>query len=233
MATVKFKGAPNQSYTCVHNPVSGIYTADANGIVTVTAPSYQDVQDLQNQGLISLGTTGFLSNQSATTDPLVTNDNTQGYGIGSVWVNTSTGVQWRCVGANTGAAAWVPDVGSAMLIGRLIGANMNTTGDQAFVMTQWGQLNPFRITKITAKNASTSLTTAVGGVYPAVSKGGTAVVANTQVYSALTAATLAVDLTLAVGTTVYAKTGSIWLSLTTAQGGAATADLYAYGDPYV
>jgi hypothetical protein len=78
-----------------------------------------------------------------------------------------------------------------------------------------------------------SLTTAVGGIYPAASKGGTAVVANSQAYSGLTAATKFVDLTIASG---YTSGGDIltvknlFLSLTTPQGGAATADVYVYGD---
>ena len=93
-------------------------------------------------------------------------------------------------------------------------------------------MNPSRISKITATNASVSLTTAVGGIYPAAAKGGTAAVANSQVYSALTAAAIALDLTLAAGTVVYAKGGQLYLSLTSPQGAAATADLYVWGDVY-
>lgn len=236
MSAVNLKAPQaNTTYICAGNPVSGSYTSNANGVITVNAPSYLDIINLLTQGCTFIGASGGLDNFAATTDPGVTNDNTQNYAIGSTWLNTSTGVQWRAVGVATGAAEWVPQVGSGMLIGRLIGANMNTTADQAFAMTQWGQLNKFRITKITAKNASVSLTTAVGGVYTAVSKGGTAVVAATQAYSALTAATLAADLTIATtpGLTVNAAATDIWLSLTTAQGAAATADLYCYGDPYV
>jgi hypothetical protein len=52
------------------------------------------------------------------------------------------------------------------------------------------------------------------------------------VYSALTAAAIALDLTLAAGTVVYAKGGQLYLSLTSPQGAAATADLYVWGDVY-
>jgi hypothetical protein len=62
------------------------------------------------------------------------------------------------------------------LIGRLVNADMNVTTDQAIPMFIDASV-PYRLTKISAKNASVSLTTAVGGVYPAVAKGGTAVVA--------------------------------------------------------
>ena len=179
---VTLQGTPNQTYICANNPVSGNYTADADGIIVVQAPSYKDVQDLQNQGC-------------------------------QVIPYSSTGL-------------------AGALIGRLIGANMNTTADQAFSMTQYAQLNPSRISKITATNASVSLTTAVGGIYPAAAKGGTAAVANSQVYSALTTAAIALDLTLAAGTVVYSKGGQLYLSLTSPQGAAATADLYVWGDVY-
>jgi hypothetical protein len=225
----KFLGAPQGSYITR----GATYTADAHGVVTVPATTNQDITDLLNVGLIPLGQIQALSNLSATTDPGVSNDNTQDYAPGSAWLNTSTGVEWLCVSAATGAAVWVPHVSSGMLLGRLIGANMNETTDQPFVLTSWAALNPFRITKITAKNASVSLTTAEGGLYPAAAKGGTAIVASTQLFSTLTAAAIALDLTLAVPNTVYAKGGEAVLSLTTAQGAAATADFYLFGDVYV
>jgi hypothetical protein len=225
----KFLGAPQGSYITR----GATYTADAHGVVTVPATTNQDITDLLNVGLIPLGQIQALSNLSATTDPTVSNDNTMDYAPGSAWLNTNTGVEWECLSSATGAAVWVPKVSSDMLLGRLIGANMNETTDQSFVMTNWAALNPFRITKITAKNASVSLTTAAGGVYPVASKGGTAIVAAAQVFSTLTAAAIALDLTLAAGTTVYPKGGKAILSLTTAQGAAATADFYLFGDIYV
>jgi hypothetical protein len=108
---------------------------------------------------------------------------------------------------------------------------MNSTDDQQ--ITIFSAPAKFIVRRIVATNASVDLTTAVGGIYPAVSKGGTAVVANSQVFSGLTAATKFVDLTIASG---YTSGGDIltvknlFLSLTTPQGAAATADVYVYGD---
>ena len=119
--------------------------------------------------------------------------------------------------------------GATTLLGRLLGANMNVTTDQAIAMFQPAGM-PYRPTRISARNASISLTTAVGGVYPAVSKGGTALVANSQVYSALTAGNINLDLTLAVGTIVQPAGTPLYLSLTSAQGAAATADFFVYGE---
>jgi hypothetical protein len=92
----------------------------------------------------------------------------------------------------------------------------------------------FILRRIVVTNASISLTTAAGGVYTAASKGGTAVVASSQAYSSLSASTLFLDLTLSTtgsaSTTVKSSIPNLYLSLTTAQGAAATADVYVYGD---
>jgi hypothetical protein len=106
----------------------------------------------------------------------------------------------------------------------LIGANMNVTTDQPLVR-QWGFTN-YIIDRIVVTNASISLTTAAGGVYSAASKGGTAIVAAGQVYSALTSAPVVLALTL--GNTNRRSETPI-LSLTTGQGAAATANIYVFG----
>jgi hypothetical protein len=116
--------------------------------------------------------------------------------------------------------------GTEILLGQLIGANMNVTTDQAIPITRIGTKR-YVITRITVTNASTSLTAADGGIYTAVSKGGTAVVAAAQVYTALTSSTVALDLTLAVNNTY--NVSNLYLSLTGTQGGAATADVRVYG----
>lgn len=116
--------------------------------------------------------------------------------------------------------------GAEVLLGSLIGADMNVTTDQAIPITRIGSKR-YQITRITVTNASTSLTAADGGIYTAVSKGGTAIVAAAQVYTALTAATVALDLTLAVNNTYVLD--NLYLSLTGTQGGAATADVRVYG----
>lgn len=117
---------------------------------------------------------------------------------------------------------------SSQLLGFLKGADMNSTADQAIKMSSANYI----VDKIIVTNPSTSLGVAVGGVYPAASKAGTPIVAATQVYSALTAAAKLVALTLAAiaGTDRQTAT-TLYLSLTVAQGGAATADIYVYGTP--
>lgn len=84
-------------------------------------------------------------------------------------------------------------VGMPRLLGVLYGANMNVTTDQAIALTLVPEIAAgtaqYYVDAVVATNASISLTTAVGGVYTTVSKGGTAIVPAQQTYTALTAAT--------------------------------------------
>jgi hypothetical protein len=52
------------------------------------------------------GGIGGKNKLDATTTPVVSNDNTEGYAPGSLWENTTTGRIYICVGSATGAAVW-------------------------------------------------------------------------------------------------------------------------------
>lgn len=140
------------------------------------------------------------------------------------------------------AVKWVTDnvIGDAgslpaaqKVLAYLNNASFNSTADQPIILPS--SINAFQLTGILITNASISLTTAAGGFYPAASKAGTAIVAASQVYSTLTASTklLSATLAAAVATTRYSTANladwTIYLSLTTAQGAAATADVYLIG----
>ena len=126
----------------------------------------------------------------------------------------------------------LPQQFGGILLGTLIGANMDSTDDQ--IITMFSNPSKSIIRRIVVANASISLTTAAGGVYTAASKGGVAVVASSQAYSSLSSSGLFLDLTLntsgSASTTVKSSIPNLYLSLTTAQGAAATADVYVYGD---
>lgn len=104
--------------------------------------------------------------------------------------------------------------------------NFNTTADQPIYIKA-----PCIVRRIVVTNSSRSFTTAAGGIYTATSKGGTAIVAAAQTYAGLTAGGKYIDLTLAavLGTDLLEVT-PVYLSLTTAQGAAAIADVYIFGD---
>jgi len=85
----------------------------------------------------------------------------------------------------------------------------------------------YYVTNVIMTNASTSLTTAAAGIWPAPAAGGTAIVANAAL-SGMTTASYVFSRTVATSTasqtaqTLYVNTG-------TAQGAAATCDVYVYG----
>lgn len=116
------------------------------------------------------------------------------------------------------------------LIAYLKSANFDITTDQAFnVLTN----AKYRVTKIVGLNTSVpGMNTAVGGIYTAASKGGSALVANSQVYTGLTNALTALDLTLALPNLVLVAGTPLYFALTTPQGAAATADLAVYGQVF-
>lgn len=118
-------------------------------------------------------------------------------------------------------------------LGRLVGANFNVTSDQIINLNFSG--SKFRVTKIVVINTSVpGMNTAQGGVYTAPSKatGQGILVAAAQTYAGLTNAATALELTLALPNLVLNANTNLYLSLTIAQGAAATADVYVYGEVY-
>ena len=115
------------------------------------------------------------------------------------------------------------------LLFALRGCNFNITTDN--ILVKQFDCTTFDVQLIKVCNASISLTTAAGGIYTAASKGGIAVVAAAQTYSALTGATLGMGLTIAPAGMDELSAALLYLNLTTAQGAAATADVFVYGCP--
>ena len=50
-----------------------------------------------------------ITDVESTVDPTVNDDVTQALDVGSRWINTTTGIAWRCVDNTAGAAVWVVD----------------------------------------------------------------------------------------------------------------------------
>jgi len=117
------------------------------------------------------------------------------------------------------------------VIGSLKSANFNSTADQAIPIQLPAGFTKYVVTGLVAYNPSTSLTTAAGGLYNATSKpAGGILVAAAQVYTALTAAGKFLPVTLAaLAGTDLQTAANVYLSLTLAQGGAATADVAVLG----
>jgi hypothetical protein len=108
-------------------------------------------------------------------------------------------------------------------------ANFNSTSDQSCVIP--ASITAWVPTSILVTNCSGTFTLAAGGVYPTTSKGGTALVAAAQAYTALTGAAVVLGLTLAANIATTRQTvNTLYLSLTTGTGGAATCDFYVVGN---
>ena len=113
------------------------------------------------------------------------------------------------------------------ILGSLTGVDCNSANnDNAITITA----TRYIIRRIIIDNGSISLTTATAGVFTAAAAGGTTV-ATDQALSALTATTKWKDITLAAiaGTDVFTS-GTLYFRTGTAQGAAATCNVYVEGE---
>lgn len=121
---------------------------------------------------------------------------------------------------------------SVKILGKLTSANLNSTADQAITMTSG--VTTGILTNVLITNSSTNLGAglAAGGIYNATGKpGGGVLLAAATLYTALTAATKFISPAVATLATTDIITSSTpcQFSLTTANGTAATADIYLMG----
>jgi hypothetical protein len=103
------------------------------------------------------------------------------------------------------------------------GVNVNATGDTVLPINN---TNSYSVSNVIFTNASISLTTAAAGVFTAPSAGGTGIVANAAL-SALTGSTVVSQRTVA--STALQTGQNLYVNVGTAQGAAATMDVYVYG----
>lgn len=121
-----------------------------------------------------------------------------------------------------------PPYGQNVTLFRLIGADMNSVADQLFA--PMFTFTRYLIDRVIITNASASISTAVGGVYGDVSKGGVQIVAASQTYGGLSTAGKVIYPILSNGGQSLMTDMSLYLSLTIPQGAPATADWYIMGE---
>ena len=103
------------------------------------------------------------------------------------------------------------------------GVNANATGDTVLPIID---SSSYSVKFVVATNASVSLSSAAAGLFTAPLAGGTAIVSNAAL-SALTSSTVVSERTVA---STAAQTGqNLYVNVGTAQGAAATLDVYVYG----
>ena len=101
--------------------------------------------------------------------------------------------------------------------------NVNLAGDTVLPI---GNTTNYSVSNVIFTNASTSLTTAAAGVFTAPNAGGTAIVANAAL-SAMTGSTVVSQRTVASTATQSGQ--NLYVNVGTAQGAAATMDVFVYG----
>jgi len=112
---------------------------------------------------------------------------------------------------------------SLRLLASYQSVNCNVVADTVLPLIN---ASSYSISNVIFTNASTSLSTAAAGLFTAPSAGGTAIVANAAL-SALTAASVVSQRTVA---STAAQTGqNLYFNVATAQGAAATCDVFVYG----
>lgn len=105
------------------------YTSDAYGMIACLR---KDILDMLAVGCTyPQGDVNVRDNLSASTDPSVSNDNSQDYGAGSRWLNTTAGRSWICLSAGTGAAVWVLEGGPTKNGTNLFGGTFIANGTSA------------------------------------------------------------------------------------------------------
>ena len=103
------------------------------------------------------------------------------------------------------------------------GVNANVTGDTVLPINN---STSYSVSNVIFTNASVNLTTAEAGLFTAPAAGGTAIVADAAL-SALSSASVVSQRTVA---STAAQTGqNLYVNVSTAQGAAATFDVYVYG----
>ena len=112
---------------------------------------------------------------------------------------------------------------SIRLLGYAQGVNVNAVGDTALPIIN---SSTYSVKFVVVTNASISLTTAAAGLFTAPSAGGTGIVANAAL-SACTGPTVVSERTVASTATQQGQ--NLYFNVATAQGAAATADVYVYG----
>lgn len=105
------------------NTILSQLDTNTSNVLASSLQAANNLSDLTNvpQARSNLGLTAMaaiVNNLTATAAPTTSNDGTQGYTTGSLWLNTTTSIWYRCVSNGTGAAVWTQyvDASSAQTI---------------------------------------------------------------------------------------------------------------------
>lgn len=109
----------------------------------------------------------FTNNLSATTDPGAANDNTQGYSVGSQWVNATASRIWTAISVATGAAVWALDGGTSGIGSQGTPGTLNATGTLTAALMLTGIVTTTSAAAVAATlDTAANLDTAFGASAP-------------------------------------------------------------------
>jgi hypothetical protein len=145
--------------------------------------------------------------------------------VGSNAINPNGGKRfaWNCGGQNSNEYA---GVGGPRLLAAIHGADMNSTSDQKMYVSP--NITAYDISKIVVTNCSTALAVPTGGFYFGAGKS-QPFVAATQTYTNASVYAIT-NPTLTYLANQHTTQNYFYFSLTTANGSAATCDIFVYGD---
>ena len=104
----------------VTNDVDEGYSVGSIWINISTDQAYVCVDTTDGAAVwLEFGITTLLNKLDATVAPAVGNDNTEGYGVGSFWIDVTGDEAYRCVDASTGAASWIETTLEASELGTM------------------------------------------------------------------------------------------------------------------
>ena len=87
---------------------AGDVPADATGYANSSGTDVQAILDDFDTAISAAASGGVLNNHSATTAPTVSDDSSDGYAVGSIWIDVTADEAYICVDASPGAAVWNP-----------------------------------------------------------------------------------------------------------------------------
>lgn len=147
------------------------------------------------------GGTGGINNPSAIVAPTVSNDSTQGYAVGSSWVNTVTGAIYFALDVTPGAASWKRN--QTYYSGLQSIGNLTTAADQMIYTTA---SNVYATTALTSLSRTVLATSSTGAHLTAI---GVSAFAQTMLDDADAATVRA---TLALGSMATQNSNSVSVS---------------------
>lgn len=117
---------------------------------------------------VANGGLGGINNTTATAAPTVNDDNTQGYAVGSLWINVTSGDVYHLKVATTGAAVWLRLQNYSANLASIAGLTMTAnslayaTGPATFAVTTFSPLAQTLLSNTTTTQMQSTLGLVIG-----------------------------------------------------------------------